>query len=1037
MQMRKLLLLVMAVLFFAGQLFAQKTITGRVTDDKGNPIANASIVIKGTTAGTVTSADGTYSVAAPAGAKTLVISSVGSVSQEFTIGSQSIINCSLKPEEGSMQELMVVAYGTQKKEAFTGSASVVKADVIKDRPVTSFEKALQGSAAGVTVQSVSGQPGAATVVRIRGVGSFSASNTPLYVLDGVAIESGDLTQATTTATALSSLDPNDIESITVLKDASAAALYGSRAANGVILITTKKGKSGVTRFNAYGNKGYSSIVTPRHELMSGEQYFKYWWDYYYATRIAAGDDAATAAAKANSSTITNLGANIYNNANPYDAQGNVTSGTTKLYDTDWRGAVTQTGVTSNYGIDVSGGNDKSKFYISGSYFDQKGIILASNFKRYNAKINLDNTVNNFLKIGVNSTLNFTDQNTPAGAGGAANPIRFSEIVAGVYPMYKLNTSGQPEADPLGGFLYNYSNPVVKDYNPVGLAQKNMYNVKTIRGIVSAFAELSFTKDLKFKTNGAVDVIDIRETLHYYPLHGDGAGVKGRTTKYAPRNMVLNLTNTLVYDKRFDRHGLNVLLGQEAIKYKYENLYAGATTFPFEGMVDLDNAATPVSARSSMKEKRMTSYFSRLNYSYNDRYYVSGSLRQDGSSVFGSNNRWGTFWSVGGAWRLSRESFMSNIDWINDLKLRASYGISGNDRIGEYDRLGLYRVGANYQGQGGTRYSQLANPDLSWEGNTITDIGVEFNIFKRIKGELSYYNRGSDGILFKKPLSRTTGFNEISTNLASMKNYGFEGMVEARAIEKKDFSWTVSLNLTTNHNEIVKMTVDSIVQGTTQRWKVGTDRYQWYIRDYAGVDPTDGRPTWYKNEIGTDGKPTGKIITTKDWNAADRYEKGSALPKFYGGFTNRFNYKDFDLSVFVFFNYGNKIYDSYLAQLMHSGANRGSQLATEAYKAWKKPGDVTDVPRFTDQNTDLGNNSSTRFLVDGSYIRVKSLTLGYNLSREITQRLKLGSARFYVSAENILTFYKHKGLDPEVNIDGLTENDIPNVKTISVGINLGF
>jgi len=1012
-------------------LWAQSQVTGKVTDaNEGAPLSGVTVKAKGSPAVTTTDADGTFTINVDSKTKVLVFSYIGYANQEVTI-TGSPINVSLARSENALNEVVVVAYGSQRKESFTGSISTIKSDVLKERPVTSFDKALQGAAAGVIVQSVSGQPGAATTVRIRGIGSFSASNAPLYVVDGVAITTGDFTQSAQTANVLSTLNPSDIESISVLKDASAAALYGSRAANGVILVTTKKGRAGKTKISVSGSQGYSSMAVEKHDVMSGEEYFKYWWDHFYAGRIAAGDTPAAAATFSNSRTITVLGANPFTTATPYDQNGKLNNGVGLLYDHNWTDDITRQGVTQDYGINLSGGNEKTKFFISGNYFNQKGIVLASDFKRYSTRINIENQATDFLKLGVNTTLAYTDQNTPPGAGGAANPIRFADVVSNVYPLYRLDATGSPVVDPAGGFFYNYRTPVVFDYNPVGLAKKNVYNAKTARALLNAFGEVSFLQNFKFRTQAGVDFIDLRETQYYNPVNGDGSGVKGRTNKYAPRDLNLSITNTLAFDKTFGDHGINALVGQEAISFRYDNIIVGATGFPGDGIVEIGAAATPSQAFSDVTEKRIASYFSRLNYSFSNKYFLSGSVRRDGSSVFGTNNQYGTFWSAGGAWRISQEKFMNNINWINELKLRGSIGVSGNDNIARYGRLDLYSVGNSYGGASGTSYSQLGNPNLRWEGNKVKEVGLEFGIFNRVKGEVSYFSRGSNAILFDKPLSFTTGFSTILTNLADMKNYGFEGMIDVKAIEKKDFDWNISLNLTTYKNRIEKMTTDSIIQGS-QRWKVGSDRYQFYIREYAGVDPADGRPMWYRDDVAT-----GKKVTTKDWNNATRYENGSALPDFFGGFTNRFGYKGFDATIFVFFNVGGKIYDANLAQQMHGGANRGQQLATAAFDAWKKPGDITDVPRFVDRNTDLGNNTSTRFLFDGTYARLKNLNVGYTLPRTIMERAKISSVRLYVQAENMFTWAKHKGMDPEVDINGLSNNEIPNLKTITVGINISL
>lgn len=1028
--MRKVTALLLACFCMLGTLYAQRQVTGKVTDAKdGTPLAGVSVKVKGTNIGTSTETDGTFTISVSKPNAKLVFSFVGYTEKEVDAAGNTVTVALSQSTSNDLEEVVVVAYGSQKKQASTGSVSVVKSDMLKERPVTSVEKALQGAAAGVTVQSVSGQPGAASTVRIRGIGSFTASSNPLYVIDGVAVTTGDFTQGSTTANILSTIDPRDIESISVLKDASAASLYGSRAGNGVILINTKKGKTGKTKINVSASNGFSSLAVQKHDVMSTSQYFKYWWDYYYNGRISAGDAPSVAATAANASTISNLAVNPYNNTNPYGAGGVLNSGVKQLYDNDWRDAVTSIGRTQDYSLSLSGGNERTTFYLSGSYFNQEGIVVGSDFKRYSLKLNLENKATDYLKVGVNTSFGFTDQNTPPGAGGAANPIRFADIVSNVYPLYRIDADGNPLVDATGKKIYNYNTPVVFDYNPVGLAENNIYRAQSARALITGFAELSIMPGLKFKSLGGFDFVDLGETQHYNYTNGDGRGVRGRTTKYAPRDIQLTITNTLSYDKTFGNHTLSALVGQEAVRTKYENLIAGATGFPGPGFVELDAAATPTTASSIITEKRLASYLSRINYSFDNKYFVSASFRRDGSSVFGIDSRWGNFWSVGGAWRISQENFMAGIDWLNELKVRGSYGVSGNDNIGRYARLDLYSTGYNYGGGNGAINDQLGNSQLQWEGNKVTDIGVEFTIFKRIKGEFSYFNRGSNAILFNKPLSLLTGFENITTNLADMKNYGFEGLVEIGLMQKKNFDWSVSLNMTTYKNQIQKMSIDSILQGS-QRWKVGSDRYQFYLREYAGVDVQTGQPLWYID--GANGK-----TTTTNWNNATRYENGSALPKFFGGITNKFQFYNFDASVFVFFSVGGKIYDATLASEMDGGNAPGSQLANQSFAAWQKPGDVTNVPRFVPRNTDLGNSASTRFLFDGTYARVKNINIGYSLPSNVIKRLKISNARIYLAAENILTLAKHKGMDPEVEITGIPNNDVPNIKTISFGLNLGL
>lgn len=1036
---QKLLSIFLVCLLFASVVMAQdKRITGKVTSkEDGLPLPGVSVKVTGSKTGTQTDANGNFSVNAPAGSKSLEVSYIGFLNQTIAIGNKIVINVALENDAKQLSEVVVVGYGTAKKESFTGSASVVNSDVLENRPVTSFEKALQGAASGVTVTSVSGQPGAASQVRIRGIGSISASSTPLFVIDGVPIATGDFSQVATTSDVLSTLNPNDIESVTVLKDASAGSIYGSRAANGVILITTKKGKNGATKFNASFNGGYSSIATDKSPTLSADQYFKQYFDYYYNARIAANDAPALAATKANASTIARLAVNPYNTTTPYGAGGVLNSGSALYYDTDWRDAVTNTGETKNVNLSAQGGNETTKFFISGGYFDQKGIILASNFKRFSGKMNISNQVNKAINIGINSTLSYSDQNTPAGAGGAANPVRFGDAVANVYSLYARDANGIPLKDASGAFIYNYKNPVNADFNPVGLAEKDEYITRTSRAILSPFAEVRFLKDFQFKTTAGVDYINNRERLFYNPEHGNGSAPGGRAQRYTVQDIRVTFTNTLNYQKAFGLNDLTLLVGQEAFRDKYDNLTAGITGFPFGGVPELVAGSSPETPTSFITQKRLSSYFTRASYSYNNRYFVQGSFRRDGSSVFGADKRYGNFYSGGVAWRISQENFMKSLTWVNELKLRASYGTSGNDNIGRYDAQGQYGLGNNYQGQSGITYTNLANSNLRWEENTQTDLGLEFSLLKRrLGGEISYYNRKAEGLLYDQPLSFTTGFATVITNLASMKNTGVDVLLTGTPVLTKNFNWDVSFNITTSKNEILKLAGNESINGS-KRLKVGSDIYQFYIREYAGVNVADGKPLWSIDELGTDGKPTGVKLTTNSYNAATRYDSGSALPDFTGGFSNTFRYKRFDLNAFVFFSHGGKIYDDRLASLNHAGRTNGTQLSTSVFNSWTPTNTSTDIPRFIPSNTDLGNSQSTRFLFDGSYLRAKSIALGYSLKPEWAKKVNISTARIFINAENAFTIAKHKGMDPEVALNGLTSNDVPNVKTISLGLNIGF
>ncbi|MNK34491.1 TonB-dependent Receptor Plug Domain protein [compost metagenome] len=1025
------------VLSYFNAIAQNKTITGKVVDaDDGLPLPGVSIKLKGTTQVTQTTGQGTFSISVPQNAEALILSYVGYTEQEVKITGQTL-TIRLVSSAKNLQDVMVIGYGTVKKENFTGSAAVVKEDVFKDRPVTSFEKVLQGAAAGVQVTSVSGQPGATSTVRIRGVGSFTASSTPLYVVDGIAITNGDLSSVAQTSDVLSSINPNDIASVTVLKDATAAAIYGSRAANGVVLITTKQGKAGQTKLNLSSSTGYSYQAVDKHEVMDATQYYKTFWDVYYAQRLAAGLAPDAAATAANGLTIGKLVVNPYNTANPYAANGVLANGASLLYDTDWRDEVLRRGITKNIDLSASGGNDRSKFFVSGGYFEQNGIVIRSDFKRYSGKFNFNTDVTDFLKVGINNSLTRTEQNTPAGSTGSDNPVNFADQTANIYPLYVRDANGNVVYDATGNPVYNYVNPVTPDFNPIGLSKLNEYNTITNRVITSPYAEVRFLKDFVAKSMVGVDYINNRERQFYNMEHGDGVSVKGRAYRYSKEDVTVTFQNTLTYNKTFNQHNFDVLLGQEAYRSKRDYNYSQVTGFPFPGTNEQIAASTPSRVESYYTQQRFASYFSRLQYNYAGKYYLSGSLRRDGSSVFGNDNKYGTFYSVGGGWRIGRENFLKDVNWIDELKLRASYGTSGNDRIDRYAAQGLYGLGKNYEGQSGINYVQLENVNLKWEQNSTLDIGVEFAFLKgKISGEASYYKRGSKGLLFDQPLTRLTGFDNLTTNLASMDNYGVEILLNGNPVKTKDFDWNISFNITSNRNKINAMTQNEVIDGT-KRWKVGADRYQWYLRDYAGVDPADGRPMWYTDEI-VNGQATGNRITTKNWSTATRYDGlGSSLPKFTGGFNNTFRYREFDLSVFTYFSTGAKIYDTLYGNLMHSGGSVGKQLSIDNYNSWQKPGDITDVPRFVINNTDLGNSQSSRFLYDGSFMRVKNITLGYSLKKNWLETIHLSNVRVYLMAENPFTWAKHKGMDPESALTGLTDNDIPNVKTFTLGLNVGF
>lgn len=592
----------------------------------------------------------------------------------------------LKSDSEILDEVTVIAYGTAKKNSLTGSVATIKSSDMEKLPVTSFEKALQGLSPGLQIASVSGQPGSSTQVRIRGIGSMSASSTPLYVIDGVAIEAANLSEVAntskygTSANPLSNLNPNDIESITILKDASAASLYGSRAANGVILITTKQGKKGQAKVSFKAQMSSSKLPSGGYDLMNASEHYALYYGGFYNNNIAKGMSSEEASAAANKSTQSMYGRNPYNVANPLDASGDLTSGAQLMIDTDWLDEVFRTGMSQEYDISVNGGNEKSKYFISMGYMNQEGIVIGSDFERYSGRTNVSTEIKPWFSMGINSTFSLAKQNTPVGGGGGASPLTNGIFLPNAVPVYDLDENFQMQYDENGKPLYNFKNPIFQDMNVISFAQTDKYATNTYRVLVNPYVDFNFY-GVHWKTSLSYDYINLDETQWYNAEHGNGKAAQGRLYKYAIWNNTFGLTSTLNYNFNIkEDHHFSVLAGYEIYNKEYKRTYAQGTKFPIGGLTELNVAPTPQEVGSVTDKERMLSYFGRLNYDYQNKYFASFSIRSDGSSRFAPGHRYGTFWSVGLNWRISEENFMKDITWLDDLKLRASYGTSGNKNI---------------------------------------------------------------------------------------------------------------------------------------------------------------------------------------------------------------------------------------------------------------------------------------------------------------------------------------------------------------------
>ncbi len=980
--MHRLLLLILLVCTTVAS--AQIKISGVITSEEDKePLIGASILVKGTTIGTITNLDGAFELSVPENA-VLVVSFIGMITQQIPIGSQTTFNIILKSEAVALKEVVVVAYGTQRKDRFNGSISTLKSEDIAGIPSASVDKMLQGNVPGLLATSASGQPGSATEIRIRGTGSILASNEPLYVIDGVPVESGSLGKSVTTSNPLSLINPNDIESISVLKDAASASLYGSRAANGVILITTKQGKKGATKFNLSTTQGVTSKATDNYHSLTAQEY-------------------------------VNLRRASLQNAGFQQNQIDQLAGSAAT-NTNWASEVYHPALFSEYELSANGGDEKTTFFISGSYLDQDGIVIGSSLKRGTARVNLTHQATEKLKIGINTNLSYSLQNTPTGGGSFSNPVLAADLIPSNVAV--KNDKGE----------YNYDFAALNGQNPVGLAKININELNTTRGLNNAFLEYKIIPGLVFKTNWGVDYIDGREKYFMNPYYGDGASSHGIGQRYFNRKISWLTSNTLKYNKKINEiHSFEALVGYEAQSYRKDFASMVAQNFPSDRLSELDVAAQPTGVGSSVSKSTYLSYLAQVLYNFKEKYSFSASGRRDGSSRFGVDNRYANFYSVGASWRLNEEEFLKEVQQINSLKLRSSYGTSGNSEINDYQSRGLYGF-TNYYGNPAMYPTQMANKNLTWEKNKIFNIGLDARVYNRFTFSLEYYNRTTSDLLLNVPVSSTTGYSFIYQNVGSMVNKGWEFSLTTENL-KGDLTWLTSFNFTFNKNEITKLNnnEDIIDANGIQIKRVGEDFSSFYLRKWAGVNPADGSPMWYDKN--------GNIVY--DSYNAQRVIAGSSAPKIFGGINNTFSWKSLDLSFLFIYNYGNKIYDNWANYTESDGRFLAYNQNADQLNYWKNPGDIVSVPKPIFGNSSGSSNNSTRYMHDGSYIRLRTLSLGYSLPKRWIEKMKLNQLRLSLTGQNLWTYSRYKGHDVERSTSGLNDAAYPNVKTLSFKLDLSF
>lgn len=1045
---------------------AQSTVRGTVKSSSGDePLIGVTVLVKGTTNGSPTDVDGNFEINVSDVANAiLVFSYTGFTTLEVPIAGKSVLNVTMESALNVLDEFVTVAYGTVKKEALTGSVGTIKAEAIAKRPISNITAAIEGAVPGVVTQTASGQPGSGLAVRIRGFGSINATSDPLYVVDGVPYVGGT-----------SNINPDDVESISILKDASATALYGSRAANGVVIITTKKGKrDGRNNVSIKVTQGVASRGLPEYERLDAFQYYPIMWEAYRnsltypasgtgisrdsASRVASGLTARTGIADLLAYNPFNVAKNAIVGTN-----GAINSSAQLIYpdDLDWTKDLLRDGNRKDYSVNFNGGSEKFDYFLSAGYLQEDGYTLQTDFKRYTARLNVNVQPVKWLKTGLNIAGNHSISNTARDGGSTnfVNPFFFSRNVGPIYPVfahnmtsgeYLLNANGQRYWDlgnlgssglgipnrPSGGFAGRHA---------LGETTLNSQLFTRTVASVRSTTDLFFLKNFKFTNNASVDFQYQNDNSFDNPVVGDGAPA-GRSSRAAGSTTALILSQLLNFNKEFGGHGVDLLAGHESYNERSTDLNGFKQGISLSGNTELGNFTTINSLGSSLDRYTIESFFSRANYNYRGKYLISGSIRRDGNSRFASESRWGTFWSAGAGWNIDKEKFL-DVKWIDQLKLRSSYGVVGvADGIGLYAYQGLYNY-SNNANEPGIIQSQTAflNRDLTWENNEQFDIGLDFSFFKsRVSGSIEFYNRVSRDLLFAVPQPLSSGALSVNQNTATMFNRGIEANLNIDIVRTNSFTWNTNINASTVKNEITKMpeTVPEFITGT-KKYAVGSSIFEYWLRSYYGVDPSDGAALYVSaNKTAATGRrfivnAAGGTDTVTTLIANGKFEfNGSVIPKVYGSISQSIRYKNFTLSGLFTFQIGGLTYDGLYQSLM-SASNYGGASHVDILKRWQNEGDVTDVPRMDAGRAADFNATSSRWLIDASYLNIRSINLSYSLPKGFMSRLKLSGGQVFVSAENVAFFSKRKGMNNQQAFSGVTSNAYPPARVISGGFTLNF
>ena len=1065
---RKLLVTLLVALGACIQSLAQQLqVTGTVKDLAGQPVAGATILVQGSTAGTTSNADGSYVIAVPAQG-TLLVSFIGYQSQQIPVGDKTRIDIVLKEDAKAIDDVIVVAFGTAKKEAFTGSATVLKSDDIAKTQQSNVAQALAGKVAGVQLTNTSGQPGKSPEIRIRGFSSLNAGNSPLWIVDGMPY-SGDL----------NNLNPSDVESMTVLKDAASNSLYGARGANGVVMITTKKAKSKEAVVSVDAKWGVNSRAVRDYEYITNPAQF--YETHYGALKNYYLDSDMTLAeahAKANrnltgSANDGGLGYMVYTLPAGQEFIGSngklnpqATLGRRLVYEgeeyylqpDDWTDAAFRTSLRQEYNVSVGGSGDKTSVYASFGYLNNEGIAYNSDMERFTARAKVDYQAKKWLKLGVNasySRFHYNSINDEGASNSSGNVFAYTTLVGPIYPLYIRGGDGRILYTEEGIKRYDYGENagMVRSIFPNSNAlSESRLNTNASEGNAfngTGYFDISFLRDFKFTFNAGVSLDETRSTDVRNPYFGQFAGEEGLLSKQHTRQYEYNTQQILNYTKQIGDHNVNAMVGHEYYNQTFyllgaakSHMLTGENDELSGAIIDMQNAG------SSRLEYNNEGYFARVMYDYSNKYFLSASFRRDASSRFHSKHRWGNFWSVGGAWIITREDFMAGThEWLDNLKFKASIGSQGNDNIGDFRYTNTYTI-ENANGKVSTAFRDKGSENITWETNSNFNTGLEFSLYRGVvSGGVEYFLRRTTDMLLSFPTPPSLGYSSYYANVGDMRNSGIEIELNFMPVNREHVQWNLNLNMTHLRNKITMLPPErrtkevegyrGYVSGTTF-FGEGLPMYTFYMKKFAGVSD-EGKSMWYMDELDGEKNPTGRRVTTTEYAKATDYLCGNPIPDLYGGFGTSLNFYGFDFSVAFTYQIGGLAYDSGYAAAMYSPANKstGQNWHKDILNAWSPENPTSRIPRlqYEDQNQ---NANSDRFLMNASYLNLQNINFGYTLPSKITQKFGVGKLRVYLSCENVWYWSKRQGFDPRYSYSGSTSQaSYSPVRTISGGINLQF